>query len=110
MAKKTALRPDFFANFESLKQNVEAAKKGVSEDEQAFYSMSLTKGWTLFNNLTDDLLDEMDGLIDASIASGATREQIGENTIVVSLAKGIIKRLINKVEDAREACTHEEIT
>ena len=104
MAKKQAVRPDFFANFASLKRNIEASKKGVSSEEQALYAMSNTDGWRLFKNTVDSLLGEMDGMIDASIASGLSREQIGENTIVISLAKGVIRRLVNKVEDAKETC------
>lgn len=102
--KVTATRPDFFANFESLRRNEKAKQTKTTPEEQAYYAMSMSEGWKLFNIDKDRLLEEMDNLIDRSITNGLTREQIGENTIVVSLAKGIIKRLINKVEDAKKAC------
>lgn len=106
--KKTAIRPDFFANFESLKRNEEAKKIGVTPDEQAYYAMSLSDGWKLFNTEVDYLLQEMEQLNDAAVASGAPYEELGKNTVVISLAKGVIRRLINKVEDAREACERSE--
>jgi len=33
---------------------------------------------------------------------GQNFEEIGKNTIVANLAKGVIKRILNKVKDARE--------
>ena len=102
--KVTATRPDFFANFESLKRNKKAIKKGVTPKEQAYYAMSLSDGWKLFDKDAERLLDEMDKLIEQSITKGLSTEKIGENTIIVNLAKGVVKRLIQKVEDARRAC------
>lgn len=106
--KKTAVRPDFFANFESLKRKEEAAKKGTTEEEQAYYSMSLSEGWKLFNKDIENLLAEMDQLNDQAVANGMTYEELGKNTVVISLAKGVIRRLVNKVEDAKEACEREK--
>lgn len=104
MKKQIAMRPDFFANFPTLQKETEAKKRGATDKEQAYYSMSLSAGWKYFDKEIDELLEEMDQLIDNSVANGMTREQIGENTIVVSLARGVIKRLRNKVQDSKEAC------
>ena len=102
--KKTAIRPDFFANFESLKRNKEAERAGGTPEEQALYSMSLTEGWKLFNNTADKLMDELQTINDSAVANGAPYEELGKNTVVISIAKGILRRLINFVEDAKEAC------
>src|SRR3990167_11429046 len=101
---KTAVRPDFFANFESLKRNKQAEEKGVSVEEQAYYAMSLTEGWKLFKNAAERLISELDTLNDQAVSKGLPYEELGRNTIVISLSKGVIKRLINVIEDAKEAC------
>jgi hypothetical protein len=41
--------------------------------------------------------------LETSITQGATREQIGENTIINISIKRIIKRLLSAVDDATEA-------
>lgn len=104
MNKKTAIRPDFFANFESLKRNKEAEKKGVTKEEQAYYTMSLTEGWQLFNKEVNRLLEEMDQVNENAVANGMPYEELGKNTVVISLAKGVIRRLVNIVNDSKEAC------
>lgn len=103
-SKKTAIKPDFFAHFESLKRKAVAQKAGVSEEELALYHMSQSEGWQHFNKEVSRLLEEMDALNDAAITTSVTLEDIGRNTMVISLAKGIIKRLVNKVLDAKEVC------
>ena len=98
-----ATKPDFFANLPSLKKE-KATKAGATEDEQALAYMSDLTGWKVFKKEADRLIDEMDQMIEVSVSKGLSREEIGENTIVVSLAKGVIRRLMNKVSDAKEAC------
>lgn len=102
MAK--AVKPDFFANIPSLKKDEEAAKRGAGEEERLLYAMSQTAGWKLFSGTATRLIEELDQLLDSSVSSGASIEDIGKNTIVVSLSKGVIKRLLNTVRDAKEAC------
>lgn len=104
VTKKTAVRPNFFANLKSLQLNEEAKKAGVTPEEQAYYAMSLSDGWKLFEKDMERLLDELDTMLDVSVSQGLPREQIGENTIVISLAKGVVKRLMQKVEDAKTVC------
>jgi hypothetical protein len=50
------------------------------------------------------LVAELDSLNDNAISQGMTYEELGKNTVVISLARGIIKRLWDKVADAKEAC------
>jgi len=102
--KTTAVKPNFFNQFISLKEKELAKKAGVNEEELAYYSMSKTLGWKHFKNLANHLIEELDQLNEQAIAKGANYEELGKNTIVVSLTKGIIRRLLNKVEDIREVC------
>lgn len=100
----TALKPSFFSQFPSLKQDEEAKKRGATEEERLYYGMYNTAGWKQFQAMAEQLIGELDQLNDNAVASGATYEELGKNTVVVSLAKGIIKKLLNKVEDCKEAC------
>jgi hypothetical protein len=99
-----AIKPNFFSQFPSLKQDEEAKKRGVTDEERLFYGMYNTAGWKLFSQLAHRLMDELDSSNDQAIASGAPIEEIGKNAVVISLTKGVIKQLLNKVEDCREAC------
>lgn len=103
MQKGAALRPGFFGNLPSLMSKL-ADEKGVSDEEQHLAALSTQTGWRIIAETADNLIQELDRVNEQAIANGATREQIGDNAIVISLAKGIIRRLIQKVEDAVEAC------
>jgi len=100
MAK--AVRPDFYSSFPTLQR--EDTKKEATDDEQMLYGMSKTNGWKLFSEYAETLVKELDQLNDSAVANGATYEELGKNTIVISLTKGIINKLLNKVSDSKEAC------
>jgi hypothetical protein len=97
---KTAIRPAFFSNLPSL-EKVEEEK--MTDDERFLYGLSTTSGWPIFTKRKDDLLDDMESLQDAAIANGAPKEEIGENAIIISMARGVINRLWKIIEDAKEA-------
>jgi len=101
---KGAIKPDFFSNLPILSQREALDKKGITDREQCLYGMSQTSGWEIFTKEVDELVSQLDQLNENAIASGATYEEIGKNSVIVSLAKGIIKRMMDKVSDAKEAC------
>lgn len=101
---KRAVKPDFFANFPSLKRAEEANKRGVTEEEQMFYGLAQMAGWEVFKEKSTKLMEEMEIMNENAVANGMSYEELGRNTVVVSLAKGIIRKLINMVEDSKEAC------
>lgn len=100
----TAMRPDYFLNVPSLKRDEEAAKNGATEEERALYSMGLSMGWELFFQRAQSLLTDLDKVNQGAIANGAPLEQIGQNAVIISTARGIIERLLAVVADAKEAC------
>jgi hypothetical protein len=98
-----ALKPDvFFANMPSLV--TEAEKKGASTEEIQLATMAESAGWKVLKEFIGRLIEDLDNKNSVSIANGLGLEEIGLNTIVVTLAKETIKRIVNKVEDSREAC------
>lgn len=98
-----AIRPQFYSNLPSVVKEKEIGK-GISDEERFLYSMSNTAGWKIFTEKKDALLKDMDTFQEASIANGATREVIGDNTIIISMVKGVLTALFNKVQDSKEAC------
>jgi len=97
-----AIKPNYF-NIPSLQADVEAQKRGITDEERQLHAMSESGGWKRLTEIKANVLNDLDQINEAAIARGATREEIGDNTIVISLVKGVIKQLWNKVEDAREA-------
>lgn len=99
-----AIKPNFFSNFPILSKEDELAKKGITDEERYLYGMSQTAGWVHFKKTSDQLIEQLDQFVDQAVVDGKSTEEIGQNTIVVSLAKGIVRRLMNLVDDAKEAC------
>lgn len=103
-SKKVAVRPDFFSSIPSMKRDEELTEKGVTDAEKFLYAMSQTSGFVEFTRLKDELLKSMESYQESAIANGAGKEEIGENAILISMVKGVINRLWNFTEDAKEAC------
>jgi len=100
----TALRPNSI-NIPSLDMNEIDSKVGPTKEEQLLYGMSKSEGWRIFTELAKRVCDELNQVNVAAIEAGASFEEIGKNTLVISATQGIIDRLLNKVQDAQEVCT-----
>jgi hypothetical protein len=98
-----SLKPSFI-NLPSLVADKEAEKKGATDEERILYGGSKTAFWGVLKGIFEDAEKDLDNLNSVAIEKGAPFEEIGKNTVVVNLAKGIITRIKNKVEDAVEAC------
>jgi len=98
-----AIRPSFI-KLPILEVDKEAERRGASDEERVLYAMSKSAGWKAFNDLAQQALIELDNINTQAIQAGATYEELGRNTLVISFTKDIINRLINKVEDAKESC------
>ena len=103
---KTAIKPDFFfKQLPSLQEaDREAEKKGATDDERALYAMSQGRGWVILRDYILDLYNDLNQVNKNAITSGSSLEEIGRNTIVVSLTQDILDKTLNKVSDAIEAC------
>jgi len=100
-----AVRPDkYFSSLPSVIKDEEAKKKGVTEEERALAALSESMGWNILTGYIDNLVDDLDDVSGRAISDGATFEEIGRNTLVINLAKGIIKKIMDKVTDAKEIC------
>ena len=100
--KAQALKPSFF-NLPISKKEDEAEKQGASDEERALATLSETKGWKVLSEFISELLTGLDAVNATAIENGASFEDIGKNTVIVNMAKGVINRITTKVSDAEEA-------
>ena len=99
-----AIKPTTFINqVPTFIREKEADAKGLSEEEQQMASMSRTAGWKVLRKFIEQIMEEMDETNDLAIAQGADFEKLGQNALVISQTKQVLRKLLNKVEDAREA-------
>lgn len=103
-----ALKPSFFNNLPSIIKEKQAKELGVAEEEMQLYSLSQTAGWRILEEYIEGLLKDMETSAMMAMAQGLPFEEIGKNMVIASNARGIIERILEKVEDAREACEKQD--
>ena len=101
--ESSAVRPNIFLSLPSFMRNEEAQKKGATDEERIFAAGANTEFWKELKNRIEQIKAELDQTNSQAIANGATLEQIGQNTIVITMTKGVLDKIFNTVEDAREA-------
>lgn len=79
----------------------------VSEEYTHLHSLSKHKGWKIIKEDLESRLKAIDTATENQIASGASFEEIGKNTVVVNLAKSVIMPIFTKIQDAIEAVEEE---
>jgi hypothetical protein len=100
MKDTQALRPTIM-NIPSFKK--EETTESINDEEKFLGVLGNTKGWEILRDFARQAMSELDLFNSEAIANGQTFEEIGKNTVIISLAKEIVQRIISKVEDAREA-------
>jgi hypothetical protein len=103
--KGTALKPDFFmSSMPSMVADKKAREKGVTKEERQLYAMSNSTGWQVLKGYINNVIEDLNKINEAAIEKGATFDVIGQNAVVINLARALIRRILVKVEDAKEAC------
>lgn len=98
-----AIRPTF-ADFRKLLAEKKVANKPQLEVEEIqLAELTDQPGWDIFEADVEELIKELDQLNEAKIASGGTFEEIGQNFLIINLAKGVIRKALERVHDARNA-------
>lgn len=106
--KGQALRPEnFIASLPSISR---VKTEGISDEEKHLYALSNHAGWKVLSEYIDNLLEELDNKNAEAMNSGATFDMIGQNTIIITTVKGIIKSMQNKIQDAKESCENADGT
>lgn len=102
MKDTKALRPGSFSFSDFIKEDLQEGLD-ITEEEILFSKGRQTGFWKKLREHFDNEIRQLDQIQDNAIAAGATRDQIGENAVIISLTRGVLRRIINRVEDAREA-------
>ncbi len=98
-----AIRPDFFNALPPVEDKA-VEGKGPTDDERLLYSLSKSGGWRVLSTYINDMVAVLDASTGSALEKGQTFEEIGRNAVVISLAKDIIRKITNRVEDAKEVC------
>lgn len=105
MKDKQAIKPDkIFFNLPDIVKDKEAKRRGVTDEERALAALAKSDGWGVLKEYIDLVVEGLDKKNDIAIASGTKLEEIGRNAVIISLAKGVIKQIVDKVLDSEEAC------
>jgi len=99
---KQALRPTIF-NIEAFKKTENASPK-TTDEEQHLFSLSKQKGWQIIVDFKQRVFKEMEEVNRTAMSSGLPFDEIGKNAVVINLAESIVERIINLVDDAKDAC------
>jgi len=110
-SQQGALHPDIFTDFhalQSIKEKEEAEKRGLDVETSALSYLSKTKGWAVLKEFIDNLIKDLDNMVTASMQQGMGFEEIGKRSLLSTLTKEALLKVINKVLDAREAADNVE--
>lgn len=100
--KGQAIRPEIF-NLKAFQRDERTDEEVLTDEEKTLAHGSRTAFWRILKRHIDNVTEELDSMTMESVASGASLEEIGRNTVVVNLTKGVLRRIFEKVEDAKEA-------
>jgi len=97
---RSAIKPDkIFFEKQKPKQKDEEV---LTEEERTLATLSDTSGWVTLKEYIENLVLNLEATNSSAIESGLSFEEIGKNTVIINLVKGIVSQIINKVEDAKE--------
>lgn len=99
---RTALKPTFLSKLSEI--DSPKVEGQVSDEEKALYALSMSSGWVVLSDFIYRLIGGMDELNAEAISTGASFEEIGKNTVITNMSKGVINRILTKVSDAKDAC------
>jgi len=92
------IKPNFFTEFEQLGE--EEKTKGETDQEQLHF-LSETAGWKHVKKYVEAIVADLDATVLASMANGASFEDIGRKTAVKEVTKDVLNRILSYVDNAR---------
>ena len=104
--KSNAIHPNYFKDFRETIKPIDDKPIELKE-EQVLADMAELAGWKVLKEYINDLKAMLDKLQETAIAGGASFEEIGQKTIVVTLAKSYLNQVIERVENASEAIANQ---
>jgi hypothetical protein len=96
-----AIKPDYFAPIRKAQE--EADKLGVLPSENHLAHMAEHPGWSELKDYIKTLKEILDGMVKVRMSQGASKEEIGEAAVLAELCKDNLNKIIEKVEDSKDA-------
>jgi len=97
----SALRPEIF-NIKGFIDQKPSDDRDLTE-EKILAAGSENAFWKTLKAYFDKSIEELDQINENAMAQGLPMEEIGRNAIVISQVKGVLRKIANKVTDAKEA-------
>jgi hypothetical protein len=96
-----ALRPEIF----NIKGFINQERK---DDEATVEEKILATGaeqifWKTLKTYFDNSIQQLEQINEQAIANGMALDEIGRNALVISQVKGVLRKIVNVVQDAQEA-------
>jgi len=98
---KGALRPEIF--------NIKGFINQKQEDDEATVEEKILAAgadqmfWKTLKTYFDNSIQQLEQINESAIAGGMPLEEIGRNALVISQVKGVLRKIVNVVGDAKEA-------
>src|SRR3990167_3232853 len=103
--KGQAIKPNFLINqLPSLQPVKDEEEGGPTDEETKLYSLAKSGGWKILEEYFDNLTEELNQDSEKGMEAGLSFEELGKNTVVVTMTRSIIKKVLDRVQDAVDAC------
>lgn len=102
VSKAQAIHPTFFNDIRSMLKEKDNEPVEIKEEGQ-LATMAQQKGWEHLKKYIEELIENLNLLTYRSMESGASYEEIGQKTIISQLTKEYLLKVIEKVENAKDA-------
>jgi hypothetical protein len=101
MKDDQALRPEAlsFKNFEVVKK----PEIDDTAEEQILANGADNTFWKIVRGYFDNSIQQLEQINEQAIAQGLPFDEIGRNALVISQVKGVLRKITNVVEDAKES-------
>lgn len=100
---KGALRPEIFNISKFMEDKPKDDIEVITQDEKILAQGAETAFWRTLKRHFEDSVKQLDSINELAMEQGLPMEEIGRNAIVISQVKGVLKKVVNVVEDAKEA-------
>lgn len=102
MSDQGALKPTIF-NLQTYIQHKPELEEDPTAEEQILAVGADKIFWKTLRKHFDNSIQQLEQINEQAIANGMPFDEIGRNALVISQVKGVLRKIINGVEDAREA-------
>lgn len=102
MAKdQGALKPEF-VDIRSYIEREKVEEDQPSQDEKILASGADKAFWKVLKRYFEEEMYSLEQINEHAIASGLPFDEIGRNALVINQVKGVLRKITNRVDDAKE--------